>query len=949
MSSGQRVATSLLFVLVLGAVAYLLVGNPFGPRATEVGGAGGVGDEAPALAGVDGKERSATAAAADPELASGFETVGQGDVTVRLLSHKERKVLAGQLVRISTARGEKSEKATGEDGRVLFSGLRAAKDWTLFIEGKGFSPVEVKGIAVKARAVTDLGDLLLGERVVLKGRVIDASGKPLPGTAVSAYLGGGIDLSQGMAMAMVSNALTFPTPTDEATTDDKGLFTLASLAPGAAYEVQAKHPGHALSVQAGIVVAPERASAVLTIVLAPAATVRGKVLDEEGHGVPNATVIAIEDMGGRGFSRAGLTIKKDYARTKADGSYVLDTLNRGQSYRFGVSAEGRAPVFDAQGTQVEQDLVRDFTLAKGGSIAGTVTDQATGKPIENARVVAIVGTLGMGPGRGGRGGRNPGGAASGSTPAAPAGDESASTQMTTTGADGTFRLDGLKPGTVALAQVKAPGYADLTASQFTNNVWGEVKAGETLEIAAQLEPGGTVTGKVLAVGAQGPVALAGATVSVLSMASIMSGYGTAVTAEDGTYKIDGVKLGSSFFVTAAASGYVAPLFSPMDASAQTTMPQSGGVVTKDITMTTAGTVEGTVTNSKNMPVSGARVRVRAAPQAGRGGFSPGMIRQFLPGATNSVVLSDAEGRFKIESVTSDEKQIVEAETDEYVPAESDAFTVRAGEVKRVDVVLQGGGTIRGRVIDDRGVPVSGAQLRVGYLDTENESNPNLAGWRADALLEQRVVGSDADGFFEIPRIRPGRTLVKADKEGYVTYYRRDMTVRPDEVQENVVVTLSRGETISGVVKGEDGKPVAGAWVAVTRQENPVRGMGSQGTAAAATTNTDGSVEPNMSDQTDEQGRFTVQRIPPGGSFSVVVWFAQGYRGFGQGDDSAIKRAVPSGTKDVEMVLKKMPEGTPSGFPGMPRPSGSTGGPVAPRPPGVPGMGGTTPTPPAMGG
>ena len=99
--------------------------------------------------------------------------------------------------------------------------------------------------------------------------------------------------------------------------------------------------------------------------------------DEEGKPVADATIIALEDQGMGGFGRGGAglgTMKKDYARSKADGTYVLDTLNRNQAYRFGVSATGRAPLFDSQPTTVDVELTRDFTLVRGGSLAGTVTD-----------------------------------------------------------------------------------------------------------------------------------------------------------------------------------------------------------------------------------------------------------------------------------------------------------------------------------------------------------------------------------------------------------------------------------------------------------------------------------------------------------------------------------------------------------------------------------------------
>ena len=133
-----------------------------------------------------------------------------------------------------------------------------------------------------------------------------------------------------------------------------------------------------------------------------------------------------------------------------------------------------------------------------------------------------------------------------------------------------------------------------------------------------------------------------------------------------------------------------------------------------------------------------------------------------------------------------------------------------------------------------------------------------------------------------------------------------------------------------MVKGDDGKPIAGAFVAVTKQDNPVRGFGGGAPAATpAAASSDGTVEASMDDRTDDQGRFTVENVPAG-SYTVVVWFANGYQGYGQGDESALKRAVPTGSKDVELVLKKLPEGAPTGFP-MP-------GGAGPRPPGAGGAG-----------
>ena len=510
--------------------------------------------------------------------------------------------------------------------------------------------------------------------------------------------------------------------------------------------------------------------------------------------------------------------------------------------------------------------------------------------------------------------------------------------------------------------MKAHGYADLSISSFNfgppqpdaPQAWGDVKAGETTTVDVRLESGGSVVGKVTTPGANGAVPVAGATVAVLGggmggMGAIFSGYPTAVTGEDGSYRVDGVKPGT-FGLGVTAAGFVSVLpemprmsMTPGAAdppASQPTMPDSGGIVTQDVTLSAAGSVEGVVTNSKGAPVSGARVRTKAAPTSGGGprGFGGGMMRMLLGGGSGGVVLTDPDGRFKIDGVSGEDKFVVEAETEEYVPGESEPFEVKAGETKKANVVLQGGATMRGRVIDDHGRIVVGATLRVGPLDDETDKTPNLSAWRVDRMLDSASFSSDTEGFYEVTKIRPGKTLLKVECAGYSTFYRRDLVLQPDQVLENYSITVIKGETISGVVRGDDGKTIPGAFVAVTKQPNPTR-MGGQPDPNATPTS-DGTVEPQMSDRTDEQGRFTVESVPPGTSYSVVVWFAQGYRSFSMGDDTAIKRGVTPGTHDVELILKKLDPNDASGFGGFPVPR------PAPRPPSpVPAMGAT----PGMGG
>jgi hypothetical protein len=393
------------------------------------------------------------------------------------------------------------------------------------------------------------------------------------------------------------------------------------------------------------------------------------------------------------------------------------------------------------------------------------------------------------------------------------------------------------------------------------------------------------------------------------MMAMLTGFATATTADDGSFRVDGIRPGR-YTVTATASGFVAP--DAMAEGAAIEMPEGGGQVTKDVVMSAAGVIEGTVRDGKGAPVGAARVRTRPAPERGGRGFTGGMLRGALPGGGTKVVLTDADGKYRIDSVPGGEKQLVTAEADEFVPAESEPVEVASANAHRGPRVDRRRDLV-GRVIDDRGGVVVGARLRIGHVDADAEAQASLNAWRADAMLEPRVVFSGDDGRFEINRVPPGRTLLKVEKDGYTVFYRRDLLVRADDVLDNQVVTLTKGETLSGVVKGEDGKPIAGVTVAATKQANPMRG-GPGGGANAEPQASDGTVEPQLTDRTDDQGRFTIENVPPGSTYSVLVWFAQGYRGYAQQDEGAIKRANPTGARHRRRSRRRrrrgpVPDGT----------------------------------------
>jgi protocatechuate 3,4-dioxygenase beta subunit len=897
----------LLVALAVAAVGLLLAGDPLGLLGG--GGRDDAGDEeADLLSGSGGDDaRDAGAeAGGGPSLASLYGEGDLGGVRLRLLDAATGRPRAKQDVTLRSRTGAETVEASGADGVVLFGRVTPGKGWQVLIAGEGFKAVSFVGLSVKPSQTTDIGDVMLGQNVVLRGRVLDPSGRPVPKAAVAAYVPDRGSASQGLVAFMVGQALAVPAAAEEVASDGEGWFRFAAL-PEGSYSLVARHPGYGTRQQNEVVVSAKNSGAPLVVRLGEGAKMSGAVTDGEGRPVPGARVIALRDLGMR-FS-LNATLERDEAVTDAKGRYVLDTLVDGSSYRFGVSAEGFAQAWDQQPVEVQRALERDFSLSRGGWIEGRVAEEGSNTPIEGAAVTVVVGRFAMGGGGGRRGGQ--GGAAT-----QPRGDPT-TPAIARTDRDGRFKLGPVLPGPVMSAVIKAPGYTSYAASTFTGNAWADVALDQPGQVEVLLKRGGAVAGRVLTAEGQ---PIPGATVIAATsgnMGAIWVGSPAARSDAEGRYRIDGVPPGE-YHLTADAEG-----FAQADAGAEATkvvVPEEGGERSLDVLLSAAAAITGVVTDGRGEPVAGARVRTR--PELGnmmRGGGGPGAGARFVAALRTSADLTDEKGRYRLQGVGTSVEWTVEVEAEEYVIAQSEKLKLKAGEVKELDLVLTGGATLSGRVVGEGGRWVEGARVRVGTLSADDLERPFLSGWQADRQLDPRVFFSDAEGRFTVPNIRPGRILLRVESSGYVTSYKRNVTLAADQVLENHQVLLQRGELVEGVVKGADGRPLQGAMVAVTSQTQQ------GGSAAAEATGGGDSVEPSMNAQTDADGRFRIENVMPG-DWNVVVGFAAGHAGwFGAQDEAAIKRGVRAPARDLEFRLKAQEPG--SGFGGGgPRPPGT------PRPP-----------------
>lgn len=277
----------------------------------------------------------------------------------------------------------------------------------------------------------------------------------------------------------------------------------------------------------------------------------------------------------------------------------------------------------------------------------------------------------------------------------------------------------------------------------------------------------------------------------------------------------------------------------------------GGLLSIDIALEDelgpAGEVFGYVRDDEGAFVVGATVRSSSAP-----------AREF--------VTTDATGRYALKGVQLYEDVYVEvtARADEFAEAKQD-LRLTAGEPPRengtqLDFVLVRGTRIEGVVTDAGGGVIRGARLWLGDM-------PKLSA--------NRTTYSDDEGRYSFDHVRPGKILLGAHRAGFSEVV-ETLLVGPssDEALLHTVV-LSRGATVTGVVRDLSGEPVVGATV-TGRALVQVQG--------AATGHS----------QTAEGGRFQLQGLPTGDLLIEV-------KGTGL---AGAREEVQAGTPDVELVVPR---------------------------------------------
>jgi protocatechuate 3,4-dioxygenase beta subunit len=626
--------------------------------------------------------------------------------------------------------------------------------------------------------------LELRPAAAISGRAVDPEGHPIAGAWIEAGIPGQSTSTPGRtALPRVQTAAD-------------GGFRLPGLLPDGLYELGGSHadfPRATLSVRT----APAgRATPPVRLVLNRGQIGVGRVVDGEGQPVAGAEVILLSDSEPQELlgATSGATGEIEIRRLRP-GAFTLLASGKGCGalVRRGVQIPPRTP----------RVALGDIELPAPTVIAGRVTD-TQGNPVAEAQVVAANPEPVYLPGKGPE--------AAWGTPGA-----------LTTGADGGFRFEGLRPGQRYFIFVAHPDYA------LARLPGVEAPAPEPLRIT--LTRGHALTGRVVGPDRE-PVAGATLTRVIQTQVTYDGGGGSSGSSERvgdtdaaGRFRIPGLAPGQ-IDLRIEAAGYPWRLLKGIQ------IPATGDPAPLEIVLERGAVLEGRVTDGRGTGVANAWISATPQRQSDTLFGSPGVL-----------ITTDEDGNFHSAelkpgphsiSVGSPGGRQLQAEK-EIVPG-----------LNRLDFKFPAAQEVSGWVRDDRGTPLPGAQV-------------SLAPIPGGTVLD---LATEVDGSFRLTSVVPGRYRVQASKEGFF----ESSPVPELEVGESDVQGLELRLTRSPMA-------IAGRLLGVTPEQQTRLRIGAQVQGHAGGW---GEIQGRL----DGRGGYRISELIPG-EWTVHAFDLQGLEAYGR--------------------------------------------------------------------
>ena len=537
-----------------------------------------------------------------------------------------------------------------------------------------------------------------------------------------------------------------------AITDAKGNFTFSGLRPGS-YDISGSRPGYSV-MPANITVASAQ-KAQKALAANPMARVSGTVVDEDKRPVAAASV-TIDAPSRAGFNFMGMPGGGERGTVSGlDGRFALNTPRDGdvivEATKKGYPSAKTSTFRIASG---ERKSGITLTIPRGIALTGRVTD-TNGKPLSGVTIAAISaesGGAGGGPGvqirrtilAALRGGNN---------------DE----DFVQSGSDGTFTIR-LKEGMYDIS-FKREGYApaSVRSQQVTSATRPiEVKMGPGVQITGIVKRGGTPVGDVM----------------VIAMGGDSQSFAT--TGPDGRFSVPDLLPGSYMVMLNKQDDFIQQMKTVSAPATDLTIDlPAGGRVTGHV-----------VDKTTHQPITSFEAGVSTSRSGG------GMVINTPPMMKN---FTSDDGSFALDNVPAGTMQIM-ANAPGYTTGRVPSVVVEEGKAtENIEVALDAGVKLSGRVTGPDGAPLSGVLVR-----------PDAGGpMRGMPFGGESTTTTDANGEYTIDSLEPGEKTFSFSKSGYLSDSR---TAQRNSKETRLDVQLSSGIRINGVVVTDAGAPVADASV-----------------------------------------------------------------------------------------------------------------------------------------